>query len=82
MGTNEDLKALVQEAHSLGIAVVLDAVLNHVGRHFFAFRDLRERGQDSPYRGWFKGVDFSRNSPLGDPFAYEGWSGHYDLVKP
>ncbi len=81
LGTNEDLKALVQEAHSLGIAVVLDAVLNHVGRHFFAFRDLRERGQDSPYRGWFKGVDFSRNSPLGDPFAYEGWSGHYDLVK-
>lgn len=81
LGTNEDLKALVREAHGLGMAVVLDAVLNHVGRHFFAFRDLQERGQNSPYRSWFKGVDFSRRSPLGDPFSYEGWSGHYDLVK-
>jgi len=23
----------------------------------------------------------ARSSPLGDPFSYESWNGHYDLVK-
>src|SRR5207248_2637864 len=33
------------------------------------------------YRDWFAGVDFGRRSPYGDPFGYEGWQGHFDLVK-
>lgn len=33
--------------------VVLDASLNHVHPHFFAFADLLRRGRRSPYRGWF-----------------------------
>ncbi|MDR2898498.1 MAG: alpha-glucosidase C-terminal domain-containing protein [Spirochaetaceae bacterium] len=81
LGNNEDLKNLVQKLHENGIIVVLDAVLNHTGRHFFAFKDLQERGVDSPYKDWFVNVDFNRQSPLGDRFWYEGWSGHYDLVK-
>ncbi len=81
LGNNEDLVALVDECHAAGIAVVLDAVLNHTGRDFFAFRDLREHGHSSPYRDWYRGVDFSRGSPAGDAFAYEGWSGNYDLAK-
>ena len=36
LGTNEDLTAFVSKCHENGIAVVLDAVLNHTGRHFFA----------------------------------------------
>ncbi len=81
LGTDADLAALVRSFHDAGIAVVLDAVLNHTGRDFFAFRDLREKGPESAYRGWYKGVDFSRRSPAGDSFMYEGWSGHYDLAK-
>lgn len=81
LGNNADLSRLVRALHEEGIAVVLDAVLNHTGRHFFAFRDLQEKGQASPYRDWFLNVDFSRKSPAGDDFWYEGWSGHYDLVK-
>ncbi|MDR2482711.1 MAG: alpha-amylase [Treponema sp.] len=80
LGTNADLTALVKASHQVGIAVILDGVLNHTGRHFFAFRDLSERGASSPYRDWYKGIDFSRRSPWGDPFAYEGWHGCYDLV--
>jgi glycosidase len=81
LGTNDDLAALVRAFHGAGIAVVLDAVLNHTGRHFFAFRDLQEKGPESAYRDWFMGIDFSRSSPAGDGFAYEGWNGCYDLVQ-
>lgn len=81
LGTNADLTSLVSACHRAGIAVVLDAVLNHTGRDFFAFRNLLERGSTSEYLGWYKGVDFQRRSPAGDPFHYEGWSGHYDLAK-
>ncbi len=81
LGVNADLVALVEACHAAGISVVLDAVLNHTGRDFFAFRDLRDRGLRSEYRSWYKGVDFSRKSPAGDTFDYEGWSGHYDLAK-
>ncbi len=81
LGTNDDLRSFVSACHDNGIKVILDAVLNHTGRHFFAFKDLQEKTGASPYASWFKGVDFSRKSPLGDPFAYEGWSGHFDLAK-
>ena len=81
LGTNADLKALVKTMHDAGISVVLDAVLNHTGRHFFAFRDMQEKLMQSKYRDWFLNIDFTKQSPAGDAFSYEGWSGHYDLVK-
>jgi glycosidase len=61
--------------------LVLDGVFNHVGRHFWAFRDVQTRGWDSPYRDWFAGLRFDDRSPYGDPFRYEGWNGHQSLVK-
>jgi glycosidase len=81
LGTRADLAALVAALHRRGIHVVLDAVLNHVGREFWAFRDLRAHGRASRYADWFAGVDFEATSPFGDPFAYQGWNGHLELVK-
>jgi len=81
LGTNQTLKALAGALHERGIRVVLDGVFNHVGRDFWAFRDLQAHGRNSAYVDWFAGLDFGQRSPYGDPFAYEGWSGHYDLVK-
>lgn len=52
-GTNEDLIALVEEAHAGGIRVVLDGVFNHSGVRFAPFADVLKRGEDSPYRDWF-----------------------------
>jgi len=40
-----------------------------------------QHGINSPYRDWFHGLDFNNHSPYGDPFSYEGWDGHYELVK-
>lgn len=87
LGTNEDLKALVRACHDGGIDVILDAVFNHSGRHFFAFKDIQQRGVggqtagDSPYTDWYAGLDFSKPNRRGDSFSYEGWAGHDSLVK-
>src|SRR5262249_28933418 len=81
LGTDDTLAGLVAALHEAGIRVILDGVFHHVGRDFWAFRDLRHNGERSRYRGWFSGVDFSRRSPYGDAFSYDGWEGHHDLVK-
>ncbi|HEY9075628.1 MAG TPA: alpha-amylase family glycosyl hydrolase [Anaerolineaceae bacterium] len=81
LGKNSTLSALAREIHQRGMHLVLDGVFNHVGRDFWAFRDLQANRQNSAFRGWFSNLDFSRSSPKGDPFWYEGWNGHYDLVK-
>lgn len=52
-GTNEQLCALVAEAHALGLRVVLDGVFNHAGTRFAPFADLLANGQASPCRDWF-----------------------------
>lgn len=80
LGTNEDLKTLCGELHRRGLRVLFDGVFNHVGRGFWAFRDVQERRWDSPYRDWFH-ISFDGNSPYNDGFWYEGWEGHYELVK-
>ena len=52
-GGNEALKNLIDDAHGLGIRVILDGVFNHCScRHPF-FLDAQENGKDSPYYDWF-----------------------------
>lgn len=53
LGTVEDFRRLVEEAHRRGIRVILDAVFNHTGESFWAFRDVVERGPASPYFRWY-----------------------------
>nr|WKN37544.1 alpha-amylase family glycosyl hydrolase [Tunicatimonas sp. TK19036] len=81
LGTNETLRHLVKQAHDRGIRVILDGVFNHVGRNFWAFKDLQQHKEQSVYKDWFAGVDFNQPSPNGDSFTYESWEGHYDLIK-
>ena len=81
LGTDQTLVRLVNDLHTGGLRVVLDGVFNHVGRNFWAFQDVLKNGQNSPYCGWFQGLAFGGRSPFGDRFTYEGWNGHYELVK-
>ncbi len=81
LGSNETLAHLSQAIHQRGMRLILDGVFNHVGRHFWAFRDVQSNLEASPYRDWFHGLRFDSASPYGDPFTYEGWNGNYDLVK-
>lgn len=81
LGDNESFKRICKELHDNGIRIVLDGVFNHVGRDFWAFKDVQKYGSNSQYCGWFQNLSFNGRSPFDDPFWYEGWSGHYDLVK-
>lgn len=81
LGTNDDLKEFVRQCHSRGIRVVLDGVFNHVGRDFFAFRDLKANREHSAYLGWFCNVNFHGNNQYHDGFCYDNWGGHDLLVK-
>ena len=80
LGTNDDLKQVCAALHAAGIRVLLDGVFNHVGRGFWAFRDVQEKRWDSPYKDWFH-ISFDGNSCYNDGFWYEGWEGHFELVK-
>ena len=80
LGTNEDFADVVRELHKNDIRVIIDGVFNHVGREFFAFKDVQEKKWESQYKDWFN-LSFDGNSSYNDGFWYEGWEGYYNLVK-
>ena len=80
LGTNEEFAELVKKLHEEKIKVVIDGVFNHVGRGFWAFRDVQEKRWDSQFKDWFH-LSFDGNSNYNDGLWYEGWEGNYDLVK-
>ncbi len=80
LGTDEDLAAVCKAFHDAGLRVMLDGVFNHVGRGFWAFKDVQEKKWDSPYKDWFH-ISFDGNTNYNDGFWYEGWEGHNELVK-
>ena len=81
LGTNKDFKDVCDCLHKAGIRVVLDGVFNHVGRGFFAFKDVLVNRESSKYKDWFYRIDFHGNSHYNDGLWYEGWEGNFDLVK-
>ena len=80
LGTKEDVQKVCQAIHDAGLKIMFDGVFNHVGRGFWAFQDVIEKKWDSPYCGWFH-LNFDGNTNYNDGFWYEGWEGHYELVK-
>jgi cyclomaltodextrinase / maltogenic alpha-amylase / neopullulanase len=82
LGTMADFRALLDIAHHNDMRVILDGVFNHCGRGFFAFLDVMENGEHSPYKDWFH----VRRFPVdayggGDPQNYTGWWNHKSLPK-
>ena len=81
LGTNENLRNLINNFHANGIDVILDAVFNHSGREFFAFKDIKNNRNNSKYTDWYLNINFNNNNCYNDGFSYEGWAGCLDLVK-
>ena len=68
MGTKDDLKTMVQMAHSMGIRVILDGVFNHISSSHFMFRDVLEHGRDSEYYACF--YQLPEHPEIPDPGEY------------
>ena len=81
LGTNEEFKEFVAACHERGQKVIVDGVFNHVGRDFFAFRELKEHRENARYRDWFCDVNFWGNNEYNDGFSYGNWGGFNLLVK-
>jgi hypothetical protein len=67
LGTNEDYELLVTAAHSIGIKVIMDVVLNHVGSMHWFIKDL-------PAKDWVhQWPEYTRTTykdgTLMDPYA-------------
>ena len=74
LGTEEDLKRLIEKAEKFGIKIILDGVFNHTGDdsvYFDKYGKYGNRGAygnpDSPYKSWYKFVRY--------PYEYESWWG-------
>ena len=81
IGTNEAFKEYIANCHAEGVRVIVDGVFNHVGREFFAFKDLKANRENSKYRDWFCNVNFYNNNEYNDGFSYDNWGGYNLLVK-
>lgn len=81
LGDNNSFKKICDTLHQNGIRIILDGVFNHVGRDFFAFKDVQKNREGSQYCSWFMNLNFHGNNHYNDGFCYEGWAGHIDLVK-
>jgi len=80
LGTNEDFALVCKNLHENNIKIVLDGVFNHVGRDFWAFKDVQMNKGHSPYVDWFF-IQWDTNNCYNDGFSYGNWEGCSDLVK-
>jgi glycosidase len=82
LGDLSTFKQLIDSAHRRGVRVILDGVFNHCGRGFFAFSDILENRENSPYRDWFHVRRYPPDaySP-GDSQDYLAWWGIKSLPK-
>jgi cyclomaltodextrinase len=82
LGTLDDFHALIEHAHRNQVRIILDGVFNHCGRGFFAFNDILENQEYSPYRDWFHINRFPVDAySWGEAKDYLGWWGMKSLPK-
>jgi len=72
---------LLEECHRRGIKVIIDGVFNHVGKTFWAFRDVVEKQQKSPYKDWFLIKSWDDPRTPENEFDYGGWFGVRELPE-
>ena len=76
LGDEADLEALLAEARSRGLRVVLDGVFNHVARSFPVYQQALAEGRDSAAARWFR----LRWPDDGGPPSPKTFEGHQHLV--
>ena len=86
-GTMEDFDEMLQTAHSLGLKIVMDLVVNHTSDEHRWFREAL-KGKDNPYRDYYIWRDPKENGDApnnwgscfgGSAWKYDEASGQYFL---
>ena len=72
---------LIKQLHQRGIKIIIDGVFNHVGFTFWAFQDVIENQQASPYKDWFTIKSWDDPNTPENEFEYQGWNGVRDLPE-
>jgi glycosidase len=67
LGTEQDLKHLVSEAHRLGLRIMLDVVLNHSSAEHPFIKDIEKKGKSSAYYEFYQH----------DPIAHIPYARHF-----
>jgi glycosidase len=72
--SDEVFLALVESAHKEGMKVVISSVFDYCGKDFWAFRNLREKQMESPYKDWFEVLSWDDPAtPDTVEFDYKCW---------
>ncbi len=71
LGSKEDLKELILEAHKRGIKIIMDMVFNHTSIHHPFFKDIMENGRKSKYYNYY----------LFHKEKFEVFPGHCDFMS-
>jgi cyclomaltodextrinase len=73
--------SLVEKLHFEGIRVILDFSWNHTGTSFWAFNDIKNNLEDSPYKDWYE-LELIEDPETGNTqLTYEGWLGVKSLPE-
>ncbi len=78
-GTNPEFDSLVKSLKANSMKVVLDFAFNHTSVNYFAFKDLREKGESSPYRSWYTVHSFPIK--VQNPPNYHAWANFPAMPK-
>jgi len=71
---------LIEQARQRGIRVIMDYSWNHTGITFWAWKDVLERQQASPYADWYR-IDSFDDAQAGTQFSFRGWAGVPELPE-
>ncbi len=69
---------IIEEAHKRGMKVVLDYSWNHTGSEFWAWQNVIENQENSPYKDWYLIDSFKTDST---EFQYKGWANVKELPE-
>lgn len=72
---------LVDSLHEADIKVIVDFSWNHTGRSFWAFKDILENGEQSPFLDWYDGRIVKDEETGESYFDYNGWLNIKDLPE-
>ncbi|MDH5643029.1 MAG: glycoside hydrolase family 13 protein [Gemmatimonadota bacterium] len=73
---------LIEHVHARGMRIIMDYSWNHTGITFWAWQDVLENQENSPYADWYEIERFDDpDTPDTNEFAYSGWAGVRELPE-